>query len=66
MGGTVALGRSDCAGAGEAALVHSAVRELSRVAVPETEAERLEAASGKNLRLLLRPRVIPRLTSSAA
>jgi len=31
-------------------LAHSAVRELSRVAVPETEAEWLEAALGKSLR----------------
>jgi hypothetical protein len=31
-------------------LAHSAVRELSRVAVPETEAEWLEAARGKSLR----------------
>jgi hypothetical protein len=31
-------------------LAHSAVRELSRVAVPETEAAWLEAARGKNLR----------------
>jgi hypothetical protein len=32
------------------ALAHSAVRELSRVAVPDTEAVWLEAASGKSLR----------------
>jgi hypothetical protein len=31
-------------------LAHSAVRELSRVAIPETEAAWLEAARGKNLR----------------
>jgi hypothetical protein len=31
-------------------LAHSAVRELSRVAVPETEGEWLEAARGKSLR----------------
>jgi hypothetical protein len=31
-------------------LAHSAVRELSRVAVPDTEAAWLEAARGKNLR----------------
>jgi hypothetical protein len=32
------------------ALAHSAVRELSRVAVPDTEADWLEAAGGKSLR----------------
>jgi len=31
-------------------LAHSAVRELSRVAIPDTEAEWLEAARGKSLR----------------
>jgi hypothetical protein len=34
----------------DAELAHSAVRELSRVAVPETEAAWLEAARGKSLR----------------
>jgi len=34
----------------QGALLHSAVRELSRVAIPETEDAWLEAARGKNLR----------------